>query len=105
MPNPLVPSCSFSKRKWESFVPFRNFDLKDHHEFLNLLRHAVLSIPGFVNLENFPYEMRSQLDVFQTHSYQFVRSIAGNNLEGSAYSNYYMQMYRLVPIAHQINDT
>jgi len=72
----LVTVCYFpqlTKRKWESFVPFRKLDFKDHHELLDLHWHTVLSIPGFVDLENVPDELWSQLDVFQTQNYQFVR--------------------------------
>ena len=51
-----------------SFAPFRKLDLKDHHELLYLQRHAILAFPGIVDLENFPYEMGSQPDVFQTQN-------------------------------------
>ena len=62
-----------TKRKWESFVSFRKLDFKNHHELLDLHWHTVLSVPGFVDLENFPYEMGSQLDVFKIQNYQYVK--------------------------------
>ncbi len=52
---------------------FRKLDFKDHHELLDLRWHAVLSVPGVVDFENFLYEMGSQLDVFKIQNYQYVK--------------------------------